>query len=349
MEIGISTFAELTPDPRTGNVISAGERLREVVEEAALADELGLDVYAIGEHHRPDFASSAPAIVLAAVAARTKRIRLSSAVTVLSSDDPVRVFESFSTLDLLSEGRAEIMAGRGSFVESFPLFGYDLDDYEQLFAEKLELLLAIRESERVTWSGRLRPPLQDAGVYPRPEQNQLPVWIAVGGTPQSVRRAGMLGLPLVLAIIGGAPARFVPLVRLYRDAATRANHDGERLRTGVHLHGFVGDTTEAAVSIFYPPYATFMSQLGRERGWPPMSREQFEALRAPGGSLAVGSAEEVTEKLLAVRELLEIDRVLLHLSVGTMPHSDVMRAIELLGTEVAPAVRAEIATASSSA
>jgi probable LLM family oxidoreductase len=349
MEIGISTFAELTPDPRTGNVISAGERLREVVEEAALADELGLDVYAIGEHHRPDFASSAPAIVLAAVAARTKRIRLSSAVTVLSSDDPVRVFESFSTLDLLSEGRAEIMAGRGSFVESFPMFGYDLDDYEQLFAEKLELLLAIRESERVTWSGRLRPPLQDAGVYPRPEQNQLPVWIAVGGTPQSVRRAGMLGLPLVLAIIGGAPARFVPLVRLYRDAATRANHDGERLRTGVHLHGFVGDTTEAAVSIFYPPYATFMSQLGRERGWPPMSREQFEALRAPGGSLAVGSAEEVTEKLLAVRELLEIDRVLLHLSVGTMPHSDVMRAIELLGTEVAPAVRAEIATASSSA
>jgi probable LLM family oxidoreductase len=349
MEIGISTFAELTPDPRTGRVISAGERLREVVEEAALADELGLDVYAVGEHHRPDFAASAPAIVLAAIAARTKHIRLSSAVTVLSSDDPVRVFESFSTLDLLSEGRAEIMAGRGSFVESFPLFGYDLNDYEQLFAEKLELLLAIRESERVTWSGRLRPPLQDAGVYPRPEQNQLPVWIAVGGTPQSVRRAGMLGLPLVLAIIGGAPARFVPLVRLYRDAATRAGHDGERLQTGVHLHGFVADTTQAAISTFYPPYATFMSQLGRERGWPPMSGEHFEALRAPGGSLAVGSPDEVTEKLLAVRELLEIDRVLLHLSVGTMPHSDVMRAIELLGTEVAPAVRTEIATASSSA
>jgi alkanesulfonate monooxygenase SsuD/methylene tetrahydromethanopterin reductase-like flavin-dependent oxidoreductase (luciferase family) len=234
-------------------------------------------------------------------------------------------------------------------VESFPLFGYDLNDYEQLFAEKLELLLAIRESERVTWSGRLRPPLQDAGVYPRPEQNQLPVWIAVGGTPQSVRRAGMLGLPLVLAIIGGAPARFVPLVRLYRDAATRAGHDGERLQTGVHLHGFVADTTQAAISTFYPPYDTFMSQLGRERGWPPMSGEHFEALRAPGGSLAVGSPDEVTEKLLAVRELLEIDRVLLHLSVGTMPHSDVMRAIELLGTEVAPAVRTEIATASSSA
>jgi probable LLM family oxidoreductase len=349
MEIGMSTFAELTPDLRTGSVISAGERLREVVEEAALADELGLDVYAVGEHHRPDFASSAPAIVLAAIAARTKRIRLSSAVTVLSSDDPVRVFESFSTLDLLSQGRAEIMAGRGSFVESFPLFGYDLDDYEQLFAEKLELLLAIRDSERVTWSGRLRPSLQDAGVYPRPEQNPLPVWIAVGGTPQSVRRAGMLGLPLVLAIIGGAPARFVPLVRLYRDAAARAGHDGERLQTGVHLHGFVADTTQAAISTFYPPYATFMSQLGRERGWPPMSREQFEALRAPGGSLAVGSAEEVIEKLLAVRELLEVDRVLLHLSVGTMPHSDVMRAIELLGTEVAPAVRAEIANASPAA
>jgi probable LLM family oxidoreductase len=339
VETGISTFAERTPDA-AGNTVSAGERLREVVAEGVLADEIGLDVYAIGEHHRPDFAASAPALVLAAIAARTSRIRLSSAVSVLSSDDPVRVFQSFSTLDLISQGRAEIMAGRGSFIESFPLFGYDLDDYDDLFAEKLDLLLAIRDSEHVTWSGRHRAPLSDAGVYPRPEQQPLPVWIAVGGTPQSVARAGALGLPLALAIIGGAPERFVPLTELYREAARRAGHDPAKLRLAVHLHGFLADTAQEAIDTFYGPYAAAMTQLGRERGWPAMSPEQFQALRAPRGSLALGDPREVTDKLLFVRDTLGADRILLHLSVGTMPHAQVMRAIELLGTEVAPALRA---------
>jgi len=339
VETGISTFAERTPDS-AGATLSAGERLREVLAEGILADQVGLDVYAIGEHHRPDFAASAPAVVLAAIAARTRRIRLSSAVTVLSSDDPVRVFQSFSTLDLLSGGRAEIMAGRGSFIESFPLFGYDLDDYDELFAEKLDLLLAIRDSEHVTWSGRHRAPLNAAGVFPRPEQDPLPVWIAVGGTPQSVARAGALGLPLALAIIGGAPERFVPLTELYREAARRAGHDPAKLPLAVHLHGFLADTTQAAIDTFYGPYAAAMTQLGRERGWPPMSPEQFDGLRAPRGSLALGSPQEVTEKLLFVRDILGADRILLHLSVGTMPHGQVMHAIELLGSEVAPVLRA---------
>jgi probable LLM family oxidoreductase len=342
VETGISTFAERTPDA-AGNTLGAGERLREVIAEGILADEVGLDVYAIGEHHRPDFAASAPAVVLAAIAARTVRIRLSSAVSVLSSDDPVRVFQSFSTLDLISRGRAEIMAGRGSFIESFPLFGYDLDDYDELFAEKLELLLAIRDSEHVTWSGRHRAPLSDAGVYPRPEQQPLPVWIAVGGTPQSVARAGTLGLPLALAIIGGAPERFVPLTELYREAARRAGHDPAKLPLAVHLHGFLADTTQEAIDTFYGPYAAAMTQLGRERGWPPMSPEQFQALRAPRGSLALGTPQEVIEKLLFVRDTLGADRILLHLSVGTMPHGRVLRAIELLGTKVAPALRAAAA------
>jgi probable LLM family oxidoreductase len=345
VDVGVSTFAELTPDPVTGAVIGAGRRLRDVVEEVVLADEVGLEVYAIGEHHRPDFASSAPAVILAAAASRTRRIRLSSAVTVLSSDDPVRVFQSFATLDLLSGGRAEIMAGRGSFVESFPLFGFALDDYDELFAEKLELLLALRDSERVTWSGRHRAPLEDAGVFPRPEQDPLPVWIAVGGTPQSVVRAGRLGLPLALAIIGGAPARFVPFAELYRETVRRAGPGSPSPPLGVHLHGFVADTTQRAVDTFFAPYAGVMTRLGRERGWPPMTRAHFDALRAPDGALAVGSPQEVIEKLVSVQRTLGLDRVLLHLSVGTMPHADVMRAIELLGTEVAPALRAEVSRA----
>ncbi len=340
MDVGISTFAERTPDPDTGETVSAGERLRDVVAEIVRADEVGLDVYAIGEHHRPDFAASAPAVVLAAAAVQTRHIRLSSAVTVLSSDDPVRVFQDFATLDLLSEGRAEIMAGRGSFVESFPLFGYDLDDYDELFAEKLELLLQLRERERVTWSGRHRAALDDVGVYPRPEQVPLPVWIAVGGTPASVVRAGMLGLPLMLAIIGGAPARFAPLVELYREAARRGGHDPDGLPVGVHLHGFVADTTQAAIDTFYGPYAAVMTQLGRERGWPPMSRAHFDELRGPEGSLVLGSPAEVSDKLAAITRLLGLDRIMLHPSVGTLPHPAVIRAIELLGTDVAPAVRA---------
>ena len=341
METGISTFAERTPDS-AGVTVGAGERLRDVVEEAVLADETGLDVYAIGEHHRPDFAASAPAVVLGAIAARTSRIRLSSAVTVLSSDDPVRVFQNFSTVDLLSRGRAEIMAGRGSFVESFPLFGYDLDDYDELFAEKLELLLELRASERVTWSGRHRAALNNIGVYPRPEQNPLPVWIAVGGTPQSIARAGTLGLPLALAIIGGAPARFAPLVQLYRDSASHSGHDPAQLPLAVHLHGFVADTTQEAISTFYNPYAQAMSQIGRERGWPPMTPDHFDALRAPQGSLAIGDPQEVAAKLVYVHRELGVDRILLHLSVGTMPHEKVMRAVELLGTEVADLVRREL-------
>ncbi len=338
MELGISTFAELTADA-SGKRIGAAQRLGEVVREATTAEAAGLDVYAVGEHHRVDYAASAPAVVLAAIAARTERIRLSSAVTVLSSDDPVRVYESFATLDLLSGGRAEIMAGRGSFIESFPLFGYDLDDYDELFAEKLELLLEIRARDTVTWSGRHRAALDRAGVYPRSLQQPLPVWIAVGGTPASVVRAGALGLPLALAIIGGEPARFAPLVELYRESVRRAGHDPQALPVAVHLHGFVADTTQAANAAFYAPYAAAMTALGRERGWPPMTPERYEALRGPTGSLVVGSAAEVAEKLAAIRETLGLDRVLLHPSVGTVAHSAVVRAIELLGGEVAQALR----------
>ncbi len=338
MELGVSTFAEMTAGASSGEPMTAHRRLGEVVREAVGADQAGLDVYAVGEHHRPDFAASAPAVVQAAIAARTEHIRLSSAVTVLSSDDPVRVYESFATLDLLSDGRAEIMAGRGSFIESFPLFGYDLDDYDELFDEKLELLLEIRDQEIVTWSGRHRPALENAGVYPRALQQPLPVWIAVGGTPASVVRAGTLGLPLALAIIGGEPARFAPLVELYRESARRAGHDPGTLPLSVHLHGFVADTTQAANAAFYRPYAAAMTALGRERGWPAMTPERYEALRAPAGSLAVGSPAEVSEKIVAVNEQLKLDRVLLHLSVGTVAHPAVMRAIELLGGEVAPAL-----------
>ena len=345
MEVGVYTFAELAPSPETGRAIPAQRRLRELLEEAALADAAGLDVFGVGEHHRPDFAVSAPAVALAAIGARTERIRLTSAVSVISSDDPVRVFQEFATLDLLTGGRAEIMAGRGSFVESFPLFGYDLEDYDELFAEKLGLLLALRAGEHVTWSGRHRPALAGLGVYPRPVQDPLPVWIAVGGTPQSVVRAGTLGLPLAVAIIGGAPARFGPLVDLYRDAAAAAGHDPAGLPVSINSHAYVAETSQRAAAEFYPGYAAMMTRIGRERGWPPMTREQFEALRSPEGALIVGSPAEVTEKILRQREIFGHDRVLLQMSVGTMPHDQVLRAIELLASEVAPAVRAAAAPA----
>lgn len=343
MEIGLYTFAETTPDPATGRTMSARQRLRDLLEEIELADQVGLDVYGVGEHHRPDFVVSAPAVVLAAAAARTSRIRLTSAVTVLSSDDPVRVFQDFATLDLLSGGRAEIMAGRGSFIESFPLFGYDLDDYDALFAEKLDLLLALRAGERVTWTGRHRAPIRELGVYPRPIQEPLPVWIAVGGTPQSVVRAATLGLPLALAIIGGTPERFVPLVELYRDAARRAGHDPARLPVSINAHAFVADRSQDAADAFFPSYAEAMSRIGRERGWPPTTRQQFDALRSPRGALLVGSPQEVIDKILHQHELFAHDRFLAQLTVGSMPHAQVMRAIELLGTEVAPVVRRETA------
>ncbi len=337
MELGLATFADLSSG------ISPQQRMRDLLEEAVLADQLGLDVFAIGEHHRPDFLISAPAIALAAIAVKTERIRLSSAVTVLSSDDPVRVFQQFAELDLLSGGRAEIMAGRGSFIESFPLFGYDLDDYDELYAEKLDLLLELRESERVTWSGRLRAPLHDAGVWPRPVQDPLPVWVAVGGSPNSVIRAGTLGLPLTLAIIGGQPERFAPLVALYRRAAVQAGHDPASLELAINTHAFVGETSSAADAAFAQPYLAMMNRIGRERGWPPSGRAEYEALRSPRGAVAAGSSEQVAEKILFEHELFGNTRYVGQMSVGAVGHRDVLRSIERFGTEVAPVVRSEVA------
>ena len=342
MEIGIYTFGDIPHEPANGRPAVEGQRLRDLIEEAELADQVGLDVYGVGEHHRPDYAISAPAVVLAAAAARTKRIRLTSAVTVLSSDDPVRVFQSFATLDLLSNGRAEIMAGRGSFIESFPLFGYNLDDYDALFTEKLDLLLDLRGSERVTWSGKMRAPLRGQGVYPRPIQDPLPVWIAVGGTPQSVVRAARLGLPMALAIIGGVPERFAPVVDLYRDTARQAGHDPSTLPVSINSHVFLADDSQDASDVFYPPYAEVMTRIGRERGWPPLTREQFEAGRTLRGALAVGSPQQVIDKILFQHEFFGHQRFLAQVS-GVVPHAKMMRHIELLGTEVAPVVRREVA------
>jgi probable LLM family oxidoreductase len=342
IELGIYTFAELTPDPETGRTVTPAERLRNLVEEMELADEVGLDIFGVGEHHRPDFAVSSPAVVLAAGAERTSRIRLTSAVSVLSSDDPVRVFQDFATLDLLSGGRAEIMAGRGSFIESFPLFGYDLHDYDELFDEKLRLLLALRGSERVTWSGRHRAPIDDLGVYPRPLQVPLPLWVAVGGAPESAARAGTLGLPMALAIIGGLPERFVPFAEIHREAARRAGHDPATVPMSINSHGFAAETSQAAADAAWPPFQHQMTKIGRERGWPPVTRQDFDAGRTLRGALFVGSPAEVTEKILFQHELFGHERFLLQLSVGTMPHRELLRAIELFGTEVAPAVRASL-------
>jgi probable LLM family oxidoreductase len=321
MEIGVYTFGELTAG-------TPHDRVRNLLEEIELADQVGLDVFGVGEHHRPDFVVSAPAVVLAAGAARTERIRLTSAVSVISSDDPVRVFQDFATLDLVSGGRAEIMAGRGSFVESFPLFGYDLKDYDELFATKLERLLEVRSSE-------------DLGVYPRPVQDPLPVWLAVGGNPESAVRAGVLGLPMALAIIGGLPERFAGFAELHRDAARRAGHG--RLPLSINSHGFVADSSQDAAAVAFPAFKAMMDRIGRERGWPPMTREQFEASRTLRGANFVGSPQEVVEKILFQHEIFGHDRFLMQMSVGTLPHIDVMRSIELLGTEVAPAVRAALA------
>jgi len=341
MELGIYSFVERTPDAN-GHLISGEQRVADLLEEIELADQVGLDVFGIGEHHRPDYVSSAPAVILAAAAARTKRIRLTSAVSVLSSDDPVRVFQDFATLDLISNGRAEIMAGRGSFIESFPLFGYDLADYNELFEEKLDLLLALRRSERVTWRGRHRPAIDNLGVYPRPVQDPLPVWIAVGGTPQSVMRAATLGLPMALAIIGGMPERFAPFVELYRETAQRAGHDPAKMQVSINSHGFIADNSRQAADEAFPPFAEVMSRIGRERGWPPTTRGQFEAERGPRGALLVGDPQEVIDKILFEYSIFQQDRFLVQFSVGTLPHSKVMRSIELFGTKVAPAVRQEV-------
>lgn len=340
MQIGVDSFVATAREPAKDGSGGDVTRVQNLLEEIQLADQVGLDVFGIGEHHRPDFVASAPAVLLAAAAARTKRIRLASAVTVLSSDDPVRVFQQFATLDLISQGRAEIIVGRGSFIESYPLFGFDLEDYDTLFGEKLELLLKLREQTQVHWSGRHRASLTGQGVYPRPLQNPLPVWIAVGGTPQSAIRAGRLGLPLMIAIIGGQPAQFRPLVDLYRDAGKRAGHAPEKLTVGVHSIGFLADTTEQAAETFWPGYREAFGRIGQERGWPPITRPQFDAGRSSAGALLVGDPESVAAKIVATHHALGgLSRMTVLLDNRLLTHRDQMRAIELLGTRVAPLVK----------
>jgi probable LLM family oxidoreductase len=339
MELSLYTFAEVTPDPSSGKMISAQQRLTDLMEEIQLAEQVGLDVYAIGEHHRPDFAVSAPAVVLAAAAVKTSKIKLSSAVTVLSSDDPVRVFQQFATVDLLSAGRAEIMAGRGSFIESFPLFGYSLNDYDSLFDEKLSMLVQLNEKEKITWKGKHRPSLNNLGVYPRPFQQRLPIWVAVGGTPESAVRAAKLGLPMALAIIGGMPVYFASFTQLYRESYAKAGHDISKLQLGINSHCYIADTSQQAADEFFPPYAHVMTNIGRERGWPPTTRQQFNASINPQGALLVGSPQQVIDKILYEHELFGHTRFLAQMSVGTMPHKQLMHSIELFGNVVAPAIR----------
>lgn len=343
MQLGVDSFAAAISDPATGLTLKPVDRMQHLLEEIELADRIGLDVFGIGEHHRAEFLDSAPVVILAAAATRTKTIRLTSAVTVLSAADPVRVFQEFATLDLISHGRAEIVAGRGSFVESYPLFGLRLEDYDSLFSEKLDLLLKLRENTHVHWSGKHRAPLTGQAVYPRPLQNPLPIWIGVGGTPASFARAGMLGLPLMVAIIGGEPKRFRPLIDLYREAGRRAGHSAEKLIVGLHSIGFLGDTTQQAADDFYPGYAHTFTEIGKERGWPPTTRPQFDAVRGPTGALLIGDAEMVTEKILYVNEVLGgISRITFQMGVSTLPHRKMLRAIEILGTRVAPTVRKEL-------
>ena len=345
MEIGVDSFVAATVDRLTGSAVDPAKNLSELLEAIKLADEVGLDVFGIGEHHRREFLDSAPTVILAAAAVQTGRIRLTSAVTVLSAADPVRVFQEFATLDLLSKGRAEIVAGRGSFIEAFPLFGLELDDYDSLFAEKLELLLKIRENTHVHWSGKHRASLTGQGIYPRPVQNPLPVWLGVGGTPSSFVRAGIIGLPLMVAIIGGEPRRFRPLIDRYREAGLRAGHSPDQLRVGIHSLGYVAENAATAADDFFPGYAQSFSNIGRERGWPPVTRAHFDALLGPTGALLVGDPETVAEKILYVNEALGgISRLTFQMSVAALPHPKLMRAIELLGTRVAPLVRTALAS-----
>src|ERR1700678_2949379 len=346
MQIGIDSFAAAISDPATGLPLAPVDRMHHLLEEIELADRVGLDLFGIGEHHRPEFLDSAPVVILSAAAARTQKIRLTSAVTVLSASDPVRVFQEFATLDLISRGRAEIVAGRGSFVESYPLFGLRLEDYDSLFAQKLDLLLKIRASTHVTWSGKHRAALTGQAIFPRPLQNPLPIWVGVGGTPTSFVRAGMLGLPLMVAIIGGETERFRPLVDLYREAGRRAGHSPDRLTVGLHSIGFLADTTSEAADIFYPGYAHTFTEIGKERGWPPTTRAQFDAVRGPTGALLIGDAKTVAEKILYINEALGgISRITFQMGVSTLPHHKMLHAIELLGTRVAPIVRKELAAA----
>ncbi|MBA3829266.1 MAG: LLM class flavin-dependent oxidoreductase [Taibaiella sp.] len=339
MELGISTFGEIPIEHISGKAVNAQRRMEELIQEAILADEIGLDVFALGEHHRPDYVISAPEVVLAAIAAVTKHIKLSSAVTVLSSADPVRVFQNFATLDLISKGRAEIMAGRGLFIESFPLFGYNLDDYDELFAEKLDLLLKINNEEIISWQGRHRAAVNHLGIYPRPYQQQLPIWVAVGGTPASVVRAGSMNLPLTIAILGGNPAQFLPLVNLYRESAAKTGHDSTQLQLAINAHMYIADTSEQAADEFWPMYSKLMTRVGRERGWPPMTRPQFEILRSPHGPLLVGSVQEVADKIVNQYKLFGNTRYLAQTIAGDLPHDKMLHSIRLFGTRVAPLVR----------
>src|SRR6184192_611425 len=348
MEIGVDSFAAAMDE--TSIAVNPSDRLRDLLEEIEHADQVGLDVFGVGEHHHKEFLDSAPAVILAAAAARTNRIRLTSAVTVLSAADPVRVFQNFATLDLISQGRAEMVAGRGSFIEAFPLFGLDLEDYDSLFAEKLELLLKIRDNTYVHWSGKHRAPLTGQGVYPRPLQNPLPVWLGVGGTPSSFIRAGTLGLPLMVAIIGGEPHRFRPLIDRYRWTGRRAGHSPDQLKVGIHSLGYVADSAAKAADEFFPGYARSFSEIGKERGWPAVTRAQFDALLGPTGALIVGDPKMVAAKILRVHESLGgISRLTFQMSVANLPHAKLMRAIELLGTRVAPLVRKALASATPAA
>lgn len=341
MEIGIDSFAAILPDPATGRLPSPTVRMAELIEEVELADRVGLDVFGIGEHHRGEFLDSAPTVILAAAAARTSRIRLTSAVTVLSAADPVRVFQEFATLDLISRGRAEIVVGRGSFVEAYPLFGLDTRDYDDLFAEKLDLLLALGETTNITWDGRFRASLKEQGVFPRPHQLWLPIWIGVGGTPQSFARAGALGLPLMVAIIGGNFERFRPLVDLYKEAGKGAGHSPDVLRVGIHAMGFIGETNAAAGDAFFPGWAHLTSKIGRERGWSPPTRQQFDEMTGPEGAFLVGDPQTVAAKMMHASETLGgISRITFQMSTASLDTAAMKRSIELLGTEVAPIVRA---------
>jgi probable LLM family oxidoreductase len=343
MQLGVDSFGAVISDPATGVTLSPVQRIDNLLDEIVLADQVGLDVFGIGEHHRQEFVDSAPPVILAAAATRTKSIRLSSAVTVLSAADPVRIFQEFATLDLISHGRAEIVAGRGSSIEAFPLFGFDLNDYDSLFSDKLDLLLKVRENIHVHWTGRHRAPLTGQAIYPRPLQNPLPIWVGVGGTPESFVRAGMLGLPLVVAIIGGEPKRFRPLIDLYREAGRRAGHSDEKLIVGLHAIGFLADTTEEAADDFYPGYAHTFTEIGKERGWPPATRAQFDALRGPTGALLIGDTETVAQKIIYVNEVLGgLSRITFQMGVSALPHEKMVRSIELLGTRVAPMVREQL-------
>ncbi|WP_114938314.1 Atu2307/SP_0267 family LLM class monooxygenase [Mucilaginibacter endophyticus] len=340
MELGISTFGEVHPDGKSGNAVNAHKRVQELLEEVKLADEVGLDVFAFGEHHRPDFVISAPEILISAAAAITKNIRLSSSVTVLSSADPVRTFQNFATADLVSGGRVEMIAGRGSFIESFPLFGFDLNDYDALFTEKLEMFLQINKQEIVSWQGNFRAPIRNQGVYPRPLQQEIPVWIGVGGTPASAKRAGALNLPLIIAILGSAPKHFIPFVELYRESAAKAGHDVSKLQLAISSQFYVAENSQQAADEFYPSYEALMTRVGRDRGWSPMTREQFEYLR-DFGPLVVGDPQQAIDKIMQQYELFGNTRFVAQLVTGVTRHTDILKAIEIYGTKVAPVVRKE--------